>query len=105
MADTTINRTLELTFAYTGTDFQRTYKIDEVDESALETIKSKILAINASLKAGTDDGLAEFFISDDFDDSDPNNVIGKFRAIVDAELKITESETLSKILKIYFKEG
>lgn len=96
---------LELTFGYTNTDFQRTYKIEDISESALENVKAKILAINAALAGGTDGGLAEFFRADDYDDSDPNNVIGKFRAIVDAQAKIIGTEIISKRIHIYTKEA
>ena len=45
--------------------------------------------MNASISGGTDDGLSDFFISDDYDASDPNNVIGKFSGIIAAQYEQT----------------
>ena len=75
-----------LTLGYTNTDFTRQFKIDNVDAGAFSSVKDNVLAVNASLLAGTDDGLAQFFLSDDYDATDSENVIGKFNGIVDATI-------------------
>lgn len=58
------NRTLKCTFSYADTEYTRMYSL-EVDESIdSDEVKTKILALNASLAAGTSGGLNEFFVSD-----------------------------------------
>lgn len=75
------NVILSLVLGYSNTDFTRLMKIENVPASALSSVANATIALNASLAAGTDDGLADFFRADDFDDSDPNNVVGKLSAI------------------------
>lgn len=75
-----------MTLGYTGTDFTRQFKIDNVEADALSSVKANILAVNASITAGTDDGLADFFLSDDYDATDSENIIGKCSGIVDAQI-------------------
>ena len=71
-----------MVFGYSNTDFTRTYNFSGLSQAALANLKSNVLAVNASLSAGTDDGLANFFRSDDYDASDAENIIGKFTGIV-----------------------
>lgn len=71
-----------ITLGFSGTDFTRDLKFDNVPDAALADIVTNAKAVNASLAGGTDDGLADFFISDDYDATDSNNVIGKFNRIV-----------------------
>lgn len=80
MAATTTN-SVYLTLGYTGTDFTRTYKIDNVESAALSTVKSKVLAYNANIPAAD----KKVFISDDYDDTDSENIIGEFNGIVAAK--------------------
>lgn len=87
MADT--KTSLTLTAGYGGTDFTRKYSFDGLSTADLTDAKSHILAINASLAGGTDGGLGTFFRSDDFDDADPQNVIGNFTAITAARVSVT----------------
>lgn len=75
-----------LTFGYKGTDFTRKYKFDDVESGALSSVKTNVLAFNASLAGGTADGLDAFFISDDYDASDPENVVGELASITAAQL-------------------
>lgn len=84
-------RSVTMTFGYSNTDVTRKYKFDVVSEEALEAAKDKILAINASLKAGTDGGLSTFFRSDDYDATDPENVVGLFTGIVAAQTDEVEA--------------
>ena len=77
MADISV----ELTLGYTNTDFTRPFSIGGVSASALSGIVDNVKAVNASLTAGTDGGLADFFLADDYDASDTDNVIGKLNAI------------------------
>lgn len=73
---------VKATLGYTGTDFTRAYKFENVPTSALVDVKDVALAINASLAAGTDGGMKDFFRSNDYDASDPQNIIGQLDRIV-----------------------
>lgn len=92
MAETNI---LNLTFGYTNTDFTRTYQFGGVSNGALSAIVDNVKALNASLTGGTSDGLDSFFIADDFDDSDSNNIIGKFAGIVALQSQKIEDEDIA----------
>lgn len=83
-----------MTLGYSNTEFTRKFKIDGLSAAALPNVKSKILAINASLAGGTDGGLGDFFRSDDFDDSNSGLVVGKFTGIVAAQSESTEEDVL-----------
>ncbi len=86
---TTTNTTLTVTFGYTGTDFTRSYKMNVVDaEIVVPHIKRKILEYNAAIPAVD----KKVFISDDYDASDPQNIIGKFSGIIAAKYT-TDVET------------
>ena len=78
-----------LKFGYTNTEF-RQYKIEDVATEDLDDVKDKVLAVNASLKAGTADGLDTFFRSDDYDATDSENVVGNFKGIVAAQYTTSE---------------
>jgi|GEM_PF-1346779 len=73
---------IELTFGYSNTDFSRTYKIDDVDVTALSTAKAKIRAYNANIPAAD----KKIFISDDYDASDSENIVGEFTGITAAKI-------------------
>ena len=77
--------TIQMRFAYTGTDFTRDYTIDGISSAALSQAQAKILAINASLAASTDGGLSDFFLADDFDGTN-----GKLNKIISATAKTVE---------------
>ena len=77
--------TLQMRFAYKGTDFTRDYTIDGISSAAYSNIKQKILAINESLAASTDGGLADFFLADDYDGTN-----GKLEKIISATAKTVE---------------
>ena len=83
-----------LTFGYKGTDFTRKYKFDDVETGALSSIKSNVLAFNAAVTGGLSsaDGLAEFFIRDDYDASEN---IGELASITAAQYETT---TVTEIL-------
>lgn len=57
---------IQLTFRYEDTSDTRQYELECAD-SLVSSVKEKVLAINASLAAGTDEGLSDFFVSDDGD--------------------------------------
>ena len=78
-----------ITLGYAGTTLTRKYKFENLTVEQCEGLKAKVLALNASISGGTDDGLSEFFISDDYDASDPNNVIGTFTGIIAAQYEQT----------------
>ena len=75
-------KSLALTFGYAGTNFTRIYTETVADSITAANVKTAVDAINASLKAGTADGLSDFFLADDFDGTN-----GKFNRIIDATLE------------------
>ena len=78
-------KTLTLTLGYKDTNFTRQMKFGGLSDADLADIKENIAALNASITGGTDDGLAEFFRSDDYDATDSQNVVGICTGIVAAE--------------------
>jgi len=79
---------ITLTTSYTNSEYKRKYKIDEVESDALINAKAKILAINESLAGGTDNGLADFIVADDYDGTN-----GKLQAITAAIIEsVSETE-------------
>ena len=83
MADTKVSVTM--TLGYKDTDFTRKLKLDNVSTSALANVKPKIKAVNASLQAGTDGGLGEFFRADTYAAS-ASATIGTFTGITAAQI-------------------
>ena len=75
-----------MTLGYSNTDFTRKMKLENVPNASLSGVKSAILAVNASLTGGTDDGLKEFFISDDYDATDSNAIVGELKGITAAQI-------------------
>jgi len=55
---------LKMIFSYEDTEFTRPYDFAVADSIDAADCKAAILGINASLKNSTDDGLADFFVSD-----------------------------------------
>lgn len=90
MSDT---KNATFTFGYSNTDFTRKYKFEGVS-TANSAIKAGILALNASLAAGTDGGLKDFFRADDYDASDSENIVGQFTGIVAAQVDAVEETTI-----------
>lgn len=86
--------TVTLTFGYKGTDFTRKYKFDDVETGALSSIKTNVLAFNASVTGGASSagGLDTFFISDDYDAA---NNVGELASITAAQYETT---TVTEIL-------
>lgn len=76
-------------FGYTNTESSRQYTIAGISNAALSGIVPGVEAINASLAAGTDDGLSAFFRADDFDDSTAT-VVGAFNKITEARIESVE---------------
>ena len=77
---------ITLTLGFTGTDFKRKYKFNNVTQAACEAARAKILQYNANIPAAD----KKVFISDDYDDSDPYNIIGEFASIVAAQYESVE---------------
>lgn len=92
MAD--LKNTVTLTLGYEGTDFARKMKFDGVADSLLADVKTKCKAVNASLKAGTDDGLGDFFRADDYA-AGASATIGTFNAITAAQIDSVEIEYIN----------
>lgn len=80
-----------LTLGYTGTDFTRKYKFGGVSAGSLSAVKGNILAYNAAIPEA--DKLV--FISDDYDSSDSENVIGRFKGIVAAQIEQSETTEIN----------
>lgn len=91
----TTTTSITVTFGYSNTDATTKYKFSVDDPTLLNTVKAKALAINASIAGGTDGGLADFFRSEDFDDSDAENVVGKFSGIVALQSDSTEETVIN----------
>ena len=82
---------ISFTVQYNGTTQTRDYEISDVDSvsAAVETIRSKIEAINDSIAGGTATLLANMFVSDDYNQSQN---IGTMKRIDNVKLKtITET--------------
>lgn len=71
-----------LTFGYKGTDFTRKYKFDDVENVSASAVANNVIAFNASVTGGTDDGVGTFFISDDYD---ATNNVGELASITAAQ--------------------
>ena len=76
---------VQLTFAYENTNFERIYTLEVASTLTRENVKQNILAVNASLQAGTDGGLSTFFTSEEGDN---------FTLISSAKLIETDEEIL-----------
>lgn len=81
---------IQIDLGYTNTDSKRQMTFSNVDAGALSSVKSKILAINASLASGTDGGMKDFFRSDDYDASDPDGIVGQLESITAASYTVTD---------------
>lgn len=84
--------TIKLTCGYEDTDFERIVTIGDVDSTAaaVETVRAKVKAVNQSLAGGTDDGLSEFFRSDDYDDSQGVGTLKQITKAVLNEQTVTD---------------
>ena len=81
-----LSNSVTLTMAYTGTDFTRKYKLDGVATADLATVKAKVLAYNANIPAAD----KQIFISDDYDASDPEEIVGELASITAAQYESVE---------------
>ncbi|MBR3777117.1 MAG: hypothetical protein IKL02_05945 [Kiritimatiellae bacterium] len=72
--------------AYSGTDFTRKYKLDGVSDSVLSSVKANVLDYNANLPEAD----KQIFISDDYDNSDPEEIIGSLASITAAQYETVE---------------
>jgi len=81
MSETTYSISLKM--AYTGTEYTRTYKVNDVDAAALGQVKAKVLAYNENLPAAD----KQIFISDDYDSE---NNIGELASITAASYESVE---------------
>lgn len=90
----TEKNSVTLTMGYSNTDFTRKYKFEGLSAAVLDDVKANVLALNASIAGGTDDGFADFFRADDYDDTDAQNIIGKCTGIVAAEADETTTTVI-----------
>lgn len=90
--------TVRLKFSYQGTDFTRQYDFEGVSNGALDNVKSRVLAFNASLasavssEAYTPDNYALMatFVADDFSPVDHKDSTGMVKEISEAKIIVTE---------------
>lgn len=80
----TTDYSVKLTLGYEGTDFERAMTIKGVDSvsATASTVKSKVQAVNASLSGGTDGGLSNFILSDDYDASESIGALKEIKTCV-----------------------
>ena len=90
------NNSVSLKFAYHNTDFTRVYKLDNVPDSALDSVKSKVKAINASMSnidpEHTSVDVIELsvnFVADEYDKTTWNST-GHFKEISEATVVVEE---------------
>lgn len=86
-----VTNSVTLTLGYTGTDFTRNYKIGGVSEAALYDVKTKIRAYNANVPSAD----KKVFLSDDYDASDPEDIIGEFASIVAAKYEMVDETVIN----------
>lgn len=89
MATTSVNSVV-LTLGYENTDYQRKYSFDGVPTEQLEDVKSNVLSYNQSLTESD----KTIFISDDYDASDPQAVIGRLKGIVAAQYSTVVTQNI-----------
>ena len=84
---------VKMTLGYTNTDYERLVTVKGVDSAAaaVETVRTKAKAVNASLAGGTDGGLNSFFIGEDYDQSEG---VGKLAQIKQVIIKEDDETTL-----------
>lgn len=80
-----MSKNLKMTFGYHETEDTRGYNFAVADSVTAADAKAAILAVNASLTAGTDGGLSSFFVSDEGD---------YFTLITDAQLETVNKTVL-----------
>ena len=80
---------VQLFIGYDNSDAIRTMTISNVSLSALADVKTKCMAINASLNASTDGGLKNFFVDDN---GNPMKEITKAKIIITEETELLTEE-------------
>ena len=76
---------VQLYLGYDNSDAVRTMTISDVPTSVLADVKTKCMAINASLNASTDSGMKDFFVDDN---GNPLKEITKAKIIVTEETEL-----------------
>ena len=76
---------VQLYFGYDDSTATRTMTISDVPTSVLADVKTKCMAINASLEASTDGGMKDFFVDDNGN---------KLKEITKAKIIVTEETEL-----------
>lgn len=79
-----------LTLGYENTDFQRKYSFDGVSDEQLENIKANVLSYNENLTESD----KTIFISDDYDASDAQAIVGKLKGIVAAQFSTVVTQNI-----------
>lgn len=95
----TAQKSLTVECTYTGTDFTRTYNFTKLDTATPQTAQAKIIALNESLAGGTDGGLADFFVADDYDGTN-----GKLKSIKAAKMKFVTTTPIMGVMTAFQAE-
>lgn len=90
---TSTSSSVTLKFGYANTDFTRDYKFENVSASAVELVKTRVLAINNVVQNNPQSGEAQMliqnFVADNFNGGQTD---GKFSGIVKTTV-VTTRET------------
>lgn len=73
---------VQIDCSYSNTDYERSYRMNNVNQNDLSTVDSKVQAINASLAAGTAGGLSSTFVSEDFTPGEGKGYLEKINRAV-----------------------
>ena len=86
--------TVQLKFEYYGTDYTRTYKLDNVSNAALDSVKNKVKAVNATMNEDESNLyrqiLAVNFVADEFTPGQSLESQGYFKGIAEATIIVEE---------------
>lgn len=82
---------IKLEMGYADTNFKRQYVISSATTNK-EEIRAGVKAINASLAAGTDNGLSEMFRADDFDAAESIGAFNHINSVTIVEKTVTKLE-------------
>ena len=87
---------VQLKFEYYGTNYTRTYKLDNVSNAALSSVKDKVKAVNAIMNESEMNAyrqiLAVNFVVDEFTPEQSLESQGYFKGIAEATI-VTEQVT------------
>ena len=86
----TTENVVELTLGYSNTDKTRTYRFTVSDDNILDSIAANVNTYNANIT----DADRKVFISDDYDDTDAQNIVGALSGIIGARSIVTTEQEI-----------